>query len=655
MAPLLRPSTWLPFVFAATAAHSTVHAAPPPTDEGEVEHIRITEPRTERAAPAETWSLLPEDRARRADARDAGELLRRAPGALVQTNSRGETLVYLRNTGERQVSIFFDGAPLEIPWDHRFDLRLLPSAAVGRTEVARGPLSNRYGANVSGGAIFLEPPEVEEEAQSQLRIEGGSAGYLRIEGAAGLSYEDASIWVGAERTERGGEPLSRPLPFSQDPSALRTNTDARRSSALARGTLRLPRAELSLSLLYGSASYGIAPESHLDPAQTPVRYWRYPNSELVMAVARLEAHGRAWAADAILWGQAFHQTLESYASARYQQRTEQQRDRDESLGARARISRSLGAHQLSLSTSGRVARHRARRGTDAQEETFEHALMSAGTDYLLRASQWSFRAGGGLDAFEAFAAAGRPSPSTFFGWNLTAGGRYDLTTKIQLHVAAGSRARLPTSRELFGTALDRFVLNPNLHPERITSFEVGARYATRALRLELIPFVSWTEDTLDQEQITVDEKPLRRRINLDGHLALGAELLADVQLASWLRASGHLLWTDLQPQGSTGVRLAERPAIQAFGEVTLGESRGPELAAEVMARSEIASAVDGGFQEVPGAALLNLRLAWRFWDADLGALELFGRIDNLLDARLEPQLGLPEPGRWLRLGGALRL
>ncbi|MEO1338462.1 MAG: TonB-dependent receptor plug domain-containing protein, partial [Myxococcota bacterium] len=199
-----------------------------------IEEITVTAPDSASAASAETWSAIPEQRLMRSDARFVADVLRRAPGALVQTNSRGETLVFLRNSGERQVSIFFDGAPLEVPWDHRVDLKLLPAAAIGRVEVARGPLSNRYGPNVSGGAVFLAPFEVETDLTGRLQSEVGLANHLAVKGSlSGMLSERTAVTVAAEHTEFSGAPLASALPFSQPDDALRTNTDARRTSALA--------------------------------------------------------------------------------------------------------------------------------------------------------------------------------------------------------------------------------------------------------------------------------------------------------------------------------------------------------------------------------------------------------------------------------------
>ncbi|MGB1375120.1 MAG: TonB-dependent receptor plug domain-containing protein, partial [Rhodothermales bacterium] len=63
----------------------------------------------------------------RQDVPDVASTLRLLPSTSVQTNSRGETLVYIRSAGERQVAVFLDGAPLNIAWDNRIDLSLVPA------------------------------------------------------------------------------------------------------------------------------------------------------------------------------------------------------------------------------------------------------------------------------------------------------------------------------------------------------------------------------------------------------------------------------------------------------------------------------------------------------------------------------------------------
>ena len=72
------------------------------------------------------------------DAAVVSDFARLIPAAYIQTNSRGETLIYLRNAGDRQVGVFFEGALLNIPWDNRVDMSLIPASAIGGISVAKG-------------------------------------------------------------------------------------------------------------------------------------------------------------------------------------------------------------------------------------------------------------------------------------------------------------------------------------------------------------------------------------------------------------------------------------------------------------------------------------------------------------------------------------
>ena len=627
-------------------------------DQAPIEDIQITAKGSARAARAETWTVLPSQRVKRSDARNVADVLRRAPGALVQTNSRGETLVFLRNAGERQVSVFYDGAPLEVPWDHRLDLKLIPATAVGRTEVARGPLSNRYGPNISGGAIFLAPRQTAEYQKTYLRSEVGAGGLLKLESAVGLSpTESTSFVIAAEHTQYNGEPLVDELPFSQPGDGLRTNTDTERTSALAHVAWSLDEVDLTATAFYGRAELGVAPESHLDPAEEQVRFWRYPNTELAMAIIGVRAKGEVTALDAVVWGQAYDQSIQSFASSRYDDLTQRQRDTNRSLGSRVRVAGELGPHRVSLGLYGSLAAHDERRvdapetpAQTAQEDAFLNAFWSAGADYELTIGPLHARIGGGLDALEPIETAGRPSSGAFRAWNATAGAKLDFAAGWSLHAGIGSRARLPTPRELFGTALDRFILNEDLREERNTTIEAGVRYGGTWGSVELTPFATWTDDTLAQRNVDVDGATLRQRVNLDGSRVIGVEVIGDVRVTQWMRAAGQVLISDVRRLGGGEDRLPERPSVQAFAELVFGEDTGLEVATELFARSDIYSLAPEGLRSVPGAALVSFRAAYRLASEDWGQLETYVRLDNAFNTRLEPQLGLPEAGRLVRSG-----
>ncbi len=84
------------------------------------------------------------------------DLLRTVPGLHVQTNSRGETLAYMRGAGERQTEYLLDGVPMNIPWDNRFDLGALPAAVVGSVTAVRSAAGPRLGTGGAGGPSWVE-------------------------------------------------------------------------------------------------------------------------------------------------------------------------------------------------------------------------------------------------------------------------------------------------------------------------------------------------------------------------------------------------------------------------------------------------------------------------------------------------------------------
>ncbi|MEO1233778.1 MAG: TonB-dependent receptor [Myxococcota bacterium] len=628
----------------------------------EVEQIEVIHRRRGWSSTA-SWDAVPWDRVQRSDAASVAEVLRRAPGASIRTNSRGQTLVFLRQGGERSVGTFYEGVPLDVPWDHRFDLGLLPATALGGAEVARGPVALRYGPQAAGGAVFLSARPVERPAELTLAAEGGEAGHQRGQGWAGVQLGTAwTALLAGERTVRSGEPLAEALAFSQPDRRLRTNTDARRSSALFRLHYGHEGTEFTVGALYGRATFGVAPEAHLDPRADRVRFWRYPHSQLVMAFANAQTELGLWRFEASAWAQSFRQTIDSFGSAAYARLEQRQQDQDESLGLRTRAAVLLGMHELSATFFGRGASHGelrteglGSRPLASEEERFVQADWSASVDYAFAGDRFGVEAAMGVAGLEPLETAGRASSGGLRGVNLTFGGSYELSNACALKGAAGTRVRLPTPRELFGTALDRFVVNEGLDPERVSSAELGLLCRGSFFSVQLTPFLRMTEGTLDQENIVVDGVTLRRRINLDGSRAFGVEVVGDLRLRPWLRLGGQVMGVDVRSTEGPDRRLTERPAVQGFGELVLGAQEGLEVAAELFAQSDAYGLAPEGLRSVDGGALLHLRAAYRINHPELGGAELYLRVDNLLAERLEPQLGLPLPGRWMRVGVILRL
>ncbi len=221
----------------------------------------------------------------------------------------------------------------------------------------------------------------------------------------------------------------------------------------------------------------------------------------------------------------------------------------------------------------------------------------------------------------------------------------------------GSKPRFPTMRELFGTSLDRFIVNPELRPERSWIVEGGWSHVTDRWQADVVGFLQRTRDTIDQENVIVDGERKRQRINLDGSRVIGVEWQAAAEVTADVDFQGHVTW--LRPvaitEGARSGHLTEKPEILATLITRFGPIRGVSLdATGIYTGRAFGLAQDNSLVSLPTAWRLNVRLAAQRFFADSGLfLQTYLGADNVFDALLLPQLGLPDAGRSLRFGVSL--
>ena len=94
----------------------------------------------------------------------------------VRSNSRGETILRLRGSNERQTAIFLDGASLSIPWDGRIDIGLLPIGMIDRLTISKGAVPIEYGSNAMLGAVEISTINDCDNDNCSIKTEVGSDG-----------------------------------------------------------------------------------------------------------------------------------------------------------------------------------------------------------------------------------------------------------------------------------------------------------------------------------------------------------------------------------------------------------------------------------------------------------------------------------------------
>ncbi len=604
----------------------------------------------------------------RGNATAVSDLARLIPAAHVQTNSRGESLIYLRNAGERQVALFFNGALLNVPWDNRMNLDLVPSTIIGGITVTKGVPSVLYGTNVLGGAINITSRTLDHEG-SVTEI----GGVLGEHSTSDFAFSHI-VSKGAYRFTAAGGYNTRDgiaLPpvnlYSQNGSSVRSNTDRSVLNLFGQGSYKWQNGtEVGLSYLFIDGDFGIAPEGHIDPEESSVRYWRYPhfaNSTLILnASAPLGSHAVLRGA---AWGSWFEQNINSYTSEQYDLLEEQQQDEDITFGSRITYNHQIGDGQLSVALNALQSEHRevtleAGEGGDilangvAGLAVYEQVVFSAGSEYTMPLSQnLRLNFGGSLDGISTPKTGDKPARSAQTGAGVSGGLQYRMSPNLLVRASSGRKVRFPTMRELFGVALNRFLLNPDLKPESSFVTEMGLVLQSAQVSGEVIGFYQRTHVTIDQQRVEVDGQSLRQRLNLEGSRVYGVELVGRSRIVPSLLVDGHL--TLMKPRGLDNgetVFLTEKPAvlgslglththpsgISVYGQATYtGRAYGRNEANELV--------------PLVRSVVIDAKVSYLFSAGKQGLFtEVFLRADNLFDAQTLPQLGLPGAGRLLRAG-----
>ncbi|MGA0255993.1 MAG: TonB-dependent receptor [Rhodothermales bacterium] len=602
----------------------------------------------------------------RQDVADVASTLRLLPAASVQTNSRGETLVYIRAAGERQVAVFLDGAPLNIAWDNRIDLSMVPSAVVGAMTIERGAVSPGYGTNTSGGTLNLLSRSLASDGNlAELTLQSGSGGSRQIRGLYAVRRTGVGLLVGGTVARREGihRPAGSSLPF-EPLSSLRTNTDRDLATVYLRLDREGARGRIGLTMMHASASKGIAPEGHLDPGMDRVRYWRYPlwRHSMVILNGAADVVGARLTGSA--WVSQFRQDIEEYTSVMYRTVTSVQEDTDRGAGMRLILENGFPFGRWRLITvlaaaeHGQLERELAPLQRVVPEDRYANVLhtlggeITSGTGYP---GHWA--AGVSWDGMRTPVTGRYPGTGGFDALALNAEWHRRIGRKATLKLNGGSKPRFPTMRELFGTALDRFILNPNLKPERTWMLEGGWHRAGERWQAEAIGFLQRTTDTIDQENVTVDGVRKRQRVNLGGSRVVGVEWQAAGDLGAKAGFQGHLTW--LRPlaieEDGTKRHLTEKPEVLGTVLVHLRPLRGIRIdMSAIHTGRAYGLATDNSLVVLPAAWRFGARLTTQRYFADSGLfLQTYAGVDNVFDALHVPQLGLPDAGRTVRFGMSL--
>ncbi len=637
--------------------------------DGSIEEVILTAPRepTRASRPA---LVLGHEALQVRQPVTVADVFRTATGVFLRTNSRGQSVARIRGAEERQTRVFLDGAPLAAPWDGRADLALLPAGLIDRIEVTRGLAPIEYGANAVAGAIDLVTYVPQDGASLRAEVQHGSLGLRNANAVAGFDLDNRwSLVAAGSAIARDAERIADRESVAFDPSATRarTNTDLSSDSLFAAAVYSGDWYFLRASLLHGHAERGVAAQSDLDPATANPRFWRMPERNLTQATLNGNWNLRE-GVDLRLtgWQQTFDQTIDAYRDYSYEALRERERGRDGTSGARLALSMLLDPATLRFVASAQDSTHRQSdfvtatgQAADFMEEPelrYRQRLLTVGLESDLRVSDTvTFTVGLAMDRASTPLTGDKPPQESLSATGWSTGLRWTPSDRLSAVATLGQRSRFPTPRELFGVALGRFLLNPDLQPERSLLADLGLEYnLADAVSLDLTLWANDSDDTLSQRVVTVDNSTRRQRFNLNGSLTYGIEAAANWALTGQFAANLSVgLQDNRVARDESDVRrhLLHRPGEQLNLALDWQATSRLDIRADL---SYIGQAYDlaeeGVDSRLPASTSLGLKGVLTIGRINDQDIFLTAAVDNLTDALVLPQLGLPAPGRSYHVG-----
>lgn len=581
------------------------------------------------------------------------------PGGFIQTNSRGESLLYLRGAGERSIALFFDGMYFNIPWDNRVDLSMIPTDIIGNLKISSGANSVLYGANVLGGAVNITTTEREKDGLGgniglQLGEGGRKYSSVKLEGKDGkFNYIGNLSFL----TRDGlNAPKDDKFDFNLGKDGdLITNSYSERVTAYIRGEYEIDDDnKIGVSFNHIDGQQGAIPENYPDGLTN--RFWKYP--EWLRSIATVNGEfklSEMISVKGAVWVDKFNQTIEDYKSISFTELNEKQYDEDITTGLRVNFSADLSDNdKLNFAINGFNTTHTEE--VDDLEggsviRDFGQMTSSFGLEYKRFLGDWVFTVGSSYDRFDISKAGDFPEAegNSFDDIAAVLGATYKLTETTNLFVNFGKKSRFPTLRESYSAALGKFVINPDLKPESGLLSEVGIDYSGQDLDATLSLFANNYTDLIAQASVPGDTLRRKQRVNLDEATIMGAEVLVKYYVTNNFDLTGH--FTYMNSKGTVDgaeQNLEYRPEIIAFLQADWRLYGGLDLLGEADLMGNQYGISDQAQALVPidATTLFNIRLSYKtFYNENL--YTFFIRANNILDEARKNKISISAPGRMI--------
>lgn len=581
------------------------------------------------------------------------------PSIKPQTNSRGESLFYIRGSNERQLGLFFDGAFVNIPWDNRIDLSLLPTGSISELQIIKGIPSVTYGANqIAGVIIGTSQNKLSSNLSGNVSGQFGDFNQRKLSLSVGKRINKLSFYFSASHYNRDAYILPNSLSNKENSTEQRINSYQETNALFGKvGYNYEMSSSIQASFQYLNSNKGVPPEINVMNA----RYWQYPVWEKV-GVNVFGNHAfdsfKNTYIDYVLNIYNFKMQIDDFADQTYSVVSDVEKNNDAVLYGRFNFTTLLGNNSIiRLSFSGYNTNHKEQfLSTNFEETLYTQYVYSTGIEYEFLSNRFTAILGIGYDG-SSFPETGNFDDGknmSSVGLNLTT--KYQLNKALSLQLNLGKKSRFPSLRESYSDGLGRFVINPNLKEETAYDGELGLQILFPKGSIYSNIFLNYLADGIVRDIVSVNNEAKFTRVNKESIRTFGFELQSNYSITNKLSAGFQFSFLNSYAKnaqtGDYTDTLEYKPEF--ISSLYLNYSQWKRISGllELTTIQNEYGYQQGYeyFRELPSYFLFNFRLTYSIPFDSSKQLQIFGRINNIFDKLYYTQWGLPEPGRQFFVG-----
>jgi vitamin B12 transporter len=562
--------------------------------------------------------------------RDAADALRGMPGVNVSRTGgfAGETQVRIRGAEANHTIVLIDGVVANQPGTGEFDLALLSADQIDRIEVIRGAQSGLYGSGAIGGVINIVTKGGKGPPTATVWTEAGS--FKTVEGGITVSGGTDKAHALLSYSERQGNGFNISTDGKETDAFQRRNflfkggfkpTEVFALDFVLRNSEKRGDRDTDLFLAPSGLSRQIDSFSHFATG-----FW------LAGVEARLDSFGGA---------------LTQKIKLNHTEAKLEDTDTDFSSYSRNDNERTnFGYSATWRIDQGGPAKHFLTGLIEREMETFtpvtgdnidrERNRTGLAAEYRGEYFNRLFLTGNvrrdNNDSFDDFTT-----------WRTAASLKLE-ELGLRPHASVGTGVRLPTMVEQFGQFAG-FQPNPGLLPEESFGWDAGieATFLQKRVTVDVTYFKSDLENEITTVFLPMFQSTVR---NLDGRSHReGVEVGARWQVMTGLSVGGAFTWLNARDDQNQEEIRRPRHTARADVAYSFADGRGKTTLAAIyngLAR-------DIAF-ELPSFAQTRVTLG-EYWLVTAAAswkvkpnVELFGRVENLLDEKYQEVYGFNTPG-----------